>query len=146
MQKAVSMALDNAVESISFEKYAGKRCLLDVFSLADNYGGESPENSVLRGVFAERLYRDGVSLVTDPASAEIRLSVRARVVGVNVVRRDFPLLYYRETTTAVVDLHTAIYSPGDGKLLERLDTSRMLHLAQSYYLYIIGPFESYDWN
>ena len=146
MQIAVSMALDNVLSSVSFDKFAGEKCFLEVFSLAETFGGESPENAVIRGAFAERLARDGVLLVTDPATAEIRLSVRARVIGVNIIRRDFPPLYYRETTTAVVDLHMVVYSGPDRKLRDQLDARRRLHLAQSYILYIIGPFESYRWD
>lgn len=146
MQKATSAALDNAVESLSFAKFAGKRCVVTVASLAENFGGESPENAAIRGAFAEKLARDGVRVVSDPARADLRLAVRARVVGVNVVRRDFPPFYYRETTTAIVDLRTTVFEPGEWKILEQRDARVLLHLAQSYWFYIIGPFESQEWE
>lgn len=142
MQKAISLALDNVVDGLSFERYAGKRCHLEVVSLAESFGRESPENEVLRAAFAHRLARGGVTVTQDPAGADMRLSVRARVVGVNVIRRDFPLLYYRETVSAVVDFHATAYSLPDGKILEQRDDRRRLHLANSYWFYIIGPFES----
>ena len=142
MQKAISLALDNVVDGLSFERYAGKRCQLEVVSLAEGFGRESPENEVLRAAFAHRLARGGVTVTQDPAGADMRLSVRARVVGVNVIRRDLPLLYYRETVSAVVDFHATAYSLPDGKILEQRDDRRRLHLANSYWFYIIGPFES----
>jgi hypothetical protein len=146
MQKATSAALDKAVESISFAQYAGKRCTLEVVSLAENFGGESPENAVLRGTLAERLVRDGVILSPDEEPSDLHLAVRGRVVGVNVVRRDFPPVFYRETTTAVVDLRMTLYSRGDWKILEQRDVRERLHLAQMYWLYIIGPYESLKWE
>lgn len=146
MQKAASAALDKAIQSSSFASYAGKRCTLEVVSLAENFGGESPENAVLRGAFAERLARDGVIVAPDSGPADLRLSVRARVVGVNVVRRDFPPVFYRETTTAVVDLHVTVYSRADWKILEQRDLRERLHLAQMYWIYFIGPFESVNWK
>lgn len=142
MQRATSAALDKALRSQSFAGLAGKRCLLDVVSLAENFGGESPENMALRGAFAEKLLQEGVVVVTDPAQAEVRLAVRARVVGVNVVRRDFPPLYYRESTQAAVDLHVTAYDARDAKILDQKDLRGGADLAQSYYLYMIGPFES----
>lgn len=142
MQKATSAALDKALQSQSFAGLAGKRCLLDVVSLAENYGGESPENMALRGAFAEKLAQDGAAVAADPAQADVRISVRARVVGVNVVRRDFPPLYYRETTQAAVDLHVTVYDAPGAKILDRKDLRGAASLAQSYYLYIVGPFES----
>lgn len=146
MQRATSTALDRAVQSASFTQYAGKRCTLEVVSLAENFGGESPENAAIRGAIAEKLARDGVIVASEPGQADLRLSVRARVVGVNVVRRDFPPMFYRETTTAVVDLHMTFYSRGDWKILEQRDARERLHLAQMYWLYFIGPYESLKWE
>lgn len=146
MQKATSMALDKAVQSASFAKYSGKRCTLEVVSLAENFGGESPENAAIRGALVEKLVRDGVIVEPGDGQSDLRLSVRARVVGVNVVRRDFPPVFYRETTTAVVDLHMTLFSRGDWKILEQRDARERLHLAQMYWLYIIGPYESLEWE
>lgn len=146
MQRATSAAVEKAIRSASFAKYAGKRCAVEVVSLAENFGGESPENAVLRGALAEVLARDGVVVASDPAQADLRLSIRARVVGVNVVRRDFPPVFYRETTSAVVDLHMTVFSREDWKILEQRDAREQLHLAQMYWLYFIGPFESLKWE
>jgi hypothetical protein len=142
MQKATSLALEDALGAVSFAKIAGKKCFVEVVSLAESRGGESPENAVVRGILAEKLARDGVFVVSEPAGAEARLSVRARALGVNTVRRDFPPLYYRETTTGTCDLHATLYSVPGWTILDRWDARAGVHLAQTYWFYIVGPFES----
>ena len=146
MQKATSAVLDKAVQSSSFATYAGKRCTLEIVSLAENFWGESPENAALRGAFAEKLARDGVIVSPDADPLDLHISVRARVIGVNVVRRDFIPVFYRETTTAMADFHLTVYSRADWKILEQRDVRERLHLAQMYWLYFIGPFESLKWE
>lgn len=146
MQRATSLALDNAVQSASFAGYRGKSCFVEVVSLAENFGGESPENAVIRGAFAEKLAMDGLIVPPDPDQAEFLLSVRARAVGVNVVRRDFIPVFYRETTTSLVDLRMTLYSRKDWTILEQRDVRGQVHLARMYWLYFIGPFESLRWE
>lgn len=90
LQRAVSASLDNIVRGFSFAPYAGRSCFLEVVSLAENSGGTSPENESIGALFAERLAMDGVRTVPDPGKADLHMIVRARTVGVNVVRRDLP--------------------------------------------------------
>lgn len=142
MQRATSLALEDALRPVSFAKIAGKKCLVEVVSLAESRAGESPENAVARGILAEKLVRDGVVVVSDPSAAEVRLSVRARSLGVDTLRRDFPLLYYRETTTGTCDLHATLYSAPGWTILDQWDARARVHLAQVYWFYIVGPFES----
>lgn len=142
MQKATSLALEDALRTVSFAKIAGKKCFVEVVSLAESRAGESPENAVIRGMLAERLVRDGVFVVSGHEDAEVRLSVRARSLGVNTVRRDFPPLYYRETTTGTCDLHATVYAVPGWTTLDQWDARGKVHLAQSYWFYIVGPVES----
>jgi hypothetical protein len=144
MQRSTSEAAEKAAATLSWSRYAGKRCFLEIHSLADSYGKESPEDAILRALLVERLARDGVITVADVASADLSLSIRARVLGVDVVRRDFPLLYYRETTTAEADLHSVMYDARSGAILEQGDARARLSLSRSYIFYIFGPFESWS--
>lgn len=142
MQKAISLAVEDAVRPLSFAKYSGKKCFVEVVSLAESRVGDSPENAVARGIVTEKLLRDGVQPVPVPSEAELRLSIRARVLGVNTVRRDFPPLYYRETTTGVCDLHGTLYSMPGWQIADQWDAKGTVHIAQSYWIYMVGPIES----
>jgi hypothetical protein len=144
MQRSTSLAAEKATAALSWSRYAGKKCFLEVHTLSESYGGESPEEGILRALIVEKLARDGVTAVADAAQADIRLSIRARVLGVDVVRRDFPPLYYRETRTAEANLHSALYDARNGSLLDQNDGRARLSLAQSYVLYIFGPLESWS--
>lgn len=144
MQRTTSMAAEKAAAELSWSRYAGKKCFLEIHSLAESYGGESPEDGMLRALLVERLARDGVTAAPDAAAADLLLSIRARVLGVDVVRRDFPPLYYRETTAAEADLHAAMYDARSGAILEQGDGRARLSRSWSYILYIFGPLESWS--
>jgi len=146
LQRAISAALDNIVRGFSFSPHAGRSCLVEVVSLAENFGGTSPENELIGALFSEQLARDGIRTMPDSSKADLHMIVRVRTVGVNVVRRDLPFLFYRESTRAVVDLRITLLSVPDGKILEQRDATRNYVLAQTYWLYIIGPFESKEWK
>ncbi len=146
MQRGITYSLDNIIRGFSFSSYAGKACFLEVVSLAENFGGVSPENEMIGALFAEQFARDGVRRVAESGKADLHMIVRARTIGVNVIRRDLPFLIYRETTRAVVDLRMTLISVPDGKIIEQEDSARAYFLAQTYWLYIFGPFESSGWE
>jgi len=138
-QLATSLALDKVIASTSLATLAGKRVYVQAFSLTERTGGEkSPEEIFLTAWFSERLRRDGAQVMERKEDADILLSVLARAIGVDVVRRDFPFIVYIESTRGRVDLHLVAFDR-DGRVLFTQDRNDRVNFREIYLFYLIGP-------
>jgi len=139
-QLATSAALDKVISSTSLAALAGKRVFIQAFSLTERIGDQgSPEELFLMGWFSEKLRREGAQVVERKEEAEIFLSILARAIGVDVVRRDFPFVIYVESTRGRVDLHLVAFDPG-GQILFTQDRREKVTFREVYLFYLIGPF------
>jgi len=135
-------ALEKALKSASFEKYRGKKLWVEVYSLTERTGEESPEERFLRSWISEKFVSQGARVAPSKDQADILLEVKARVFGVHQTRRDFILLYYSESTYGMVDLHLTYYEKESGKILQTEDLKGEARYLEYYIFYIIGPFKS----
>ncbi len=135
-------ALGKALQSASFEKYRGKKIWIEVYSLTERTGEESPEERFLRSWISERFVSQGGRLAPSKDQADILLDVKARVFGVHQTRRDLILLYYSETTHGLVDLHFTYYEKESGRILQTEDWKGEALYREYYIFYMIGPFKS----
>ena len=135
-------ALEKALKSASFEKYRGKKVWIEVYSLTERTGEESPEERFLRSWISEKFVSQGGRVAPAKDQADILLEVKARVFGVHQTRRDFILLYYSESTYGMVDLHLTYYEKESGKILQTEDLKGEARYLEYYIFYMIGPFKS----
>jgi len=135
-------ALEKALKSVSFEPFKGKTLWIDVYSLTERTGDESPEERFLRAWLSEKLASQGVRIAPSRAETEVLLDVKARVFGIHQTRRDFIPLIYMETTDGFVDLHLTFYERTSGKILNTQDIKGEARYREYYILYMIGPFKS----
>ena len=135
-------ALEKALKSASFDRHRGRTVWIDVFSLTERTGEESAEERFLRSWLAEKLLSQGVRVAPSKDQAEVILDVKARVFGVNQTRRDFILLFYMESTHALVDLHLNAYERESGKILHTEDLKGEVWYREYYIFYMIGPIRS----
>jgi hypothetical protein len=136
-------ALEKALKSASFEKYQEKKLWVEVYSLTERTGEESPEERFLRSWISEKFIAQGARRALSKEQADILLEVKARVFGVHQTRRDFILLYYSESTFAMVDLHLTYYERESGKILQTDDLKGEALYREYYIFYMIGPFKSF---
>jgi len=135
-------ALEKALKSASFEKYRGKKIWIEVYSLTERTGEESPEERFLRSWIGEKFVAQGARVATSRDQADISLEVKARVFGVHQTRRDFIPLFYAESTHGIVDLHLTYYEKESGKIMQTEDLKGEARYLEYYILYMIGPFKS----
>ncbi len=135
-------ALEKALKTASFEKYRGKAFWIEVYSLTDRTGEESAEERFLRSWLAEKAAAQGCRIAPSKAQADIWLDVKARVFGVDQVRRDFIPLVYMESTRGSADLHFTYYDRESGKILQTEDLKGKSRYLEYYIIYMIGPFRS----
>jgi len=139
-QLATSAALDKVISSTSLTALEGRRVWIQAFSLTERVGDQaSPEESLLLAWFSEKLRREGAQVVERREDAEAHLSILARAIGVDVVRRDFPFLIYVESTRGRVDLHLVAFDP-NGQILFTQDRQEKVTFREVYLFYLIGPF------
>jgi len=91
-------ALEKALQSSSFDRYRGKTVWVEVYSLTERTGEESPEERFLRSWLGEKIISHGARMAPAKSQSEIILDVKARVFGVHQTRRDFIPLVYAEFT------------------------------------------------
>jgi len=135
-------ALEKALKSASFDRYRGKSVWIEVYSLTERTGEDSPEERFLRSWLAEKLAAHGARLANSVNQSEILLDVKARVFGIHQTRRDFILLLYVELTDGIVDLHLTAYEQESGKILHTEDLKGEAKYREYYILYIFGPIKS----
>jgi hypothetical protein len=135
-------ALEKALKSVSFEQFRGKKVWIDVYSLTERTGEESPEERFLRSWLSEKMIAQGVKVAPTHGQYEILLDVKARVFGVHQTRRDFIPLVYAESTHGIVDLHLTFYERESGKILHTEDLKGEARYLEYYILYMIGPIKS----
>lgn len=141
-QIAPAEALEKALRAASFERYRGKTVWVEVYSLTERMGEESPEERFLRSWLGEKLTAQGARLAPSKDQSDVLLDVKARVFGVHQTRRDFILLFYSELTTGIVDLHLTSYERTSGKILHTEDLKGEARYREYYIFYIIGPIKS----
>lgn len=132
-------ALEKAAKSSSFDCYRSKTVWVDVYTLTDRFGEESPEERFLRAWMNEKLAAQGTRLAAQRGQAEVILEVRARVFGIHQTRRDFIPIIYWEATDGLVDLHLTAYEKESGKILSTEDMKAEAKYREYYIFYIIGP-------
>jgi hypothetical protein len=135
-------ALEKALKSSSFEKYRGKKVWIEVYSLTERTGEESPEERFLRSWISEKFVSQGARVAPSKDQADIWLEVKARVFGVHQTRRDFIFFFYSESTHGLVDLHFTYYEKDSGNILNTEDLKGEARYREYYIFYIIGPFKS----
>lgn len=135
-------ALEKALKSASFDRYRGKTVWIEVYSLTERTGEDSPEERFLRSWLGEKLVAHGARLANSVNQSEILLDVKARVFGIHQTRRDFILLLYIELTDGIVDLHLTAYEQESGKILHTEDLKGEAKYREYYILYIFGPIKS----
>lgn len=142
-QLATSYALDKVLSSAtSLSALSGKRVYIEAFSLTEHQGEErSPEEHLLAAWFSEKLRQQGTQVVERKEEAEAVLSIAAKAMGVDVVRRDFPPIIYIESTRGLVDLHLAAFDP-QGKILFTEDKREKAVFRDYYLFYLFGPLTS----
>jgi len=142
-QLATSYALDKVLSSAtSLSALSGKRVYIEAFSLTEHQGEErSPEEHLLRAWFSEKLRQQGTQVADRKEEAEAVLSIVAKAMGVDVVRRDFPPIIYIESTRGLVDLHLAAFDP-QGKILFTEDKRGKAVFRDYYLFYLFGPLTS----
>jgi len=142
-QLATSSALNKVLSSAtSLSALSGKRVYIEAFSLTEHQGEEqSPEEHLLGAWFSEKLRQQGTQVVDRKGEAEAILSITAKAMGVDVVRRDFPPIIYIESTRGLVDLHLAAFDL-QGKILFTEDKREKAVFRDYYLFYLFGPFTS----
>jgi hypothetical protein len=142
-QLATSYALDKVLSSTaSLSALADKRVYIEAFSLTEHRGEEgSPEELLLRAWFAEKLRQQKAQVVDRKEEADAVLSIVAKAMGVDVVRRDFPFIIYTESMRGRVDLHLVAFDP-QGNILFTEDKREKVIFRDLYLFYLIGPFTS----
>jgi hypothetical protein len=144
-QIAVATSADRAFDTLETKVLAGKRVLVQIFGLTERLEGESPEEAYVRGILVEKLLRGGAQLATSVDDAQVLLTVSLRAAGVDVIRRDVPLIYNHHTFRGLTSARVVAYN-----LSNRL-ASTILHTQQVeaeavyreiYIFYIIGPIQS----
>jgi len=135
-------ALQKALKSASFDLYRGRTVWVDVYSLTERTGEESAEERFLRSWLTEKLLSQGARIGPSKNQSEVILDVKARVFGVTQTRRDFILLFYMESTHALVDLHLNSYERESGKILHTEDLKGEVRYREYYIFYMIGPIKS----
>ena len=135
-------ALEKALKSASFERFRGRTIWVDVYSLTERTGEESPEERFFRSWLSEKLISQGARIAPSRSLAEILLDVKARVFGVHQTRRDFIPLVYMESTQGMVDLHLTFYEREAGKILHTEDLKGEARYLEYYIFYMIGPIKS----
>ncbi len=135
-------ALEKALQSAPLDQYRGKNIWIEVYSLTERTGDESPEERFLRSWMGEKLTSKGARLAPSKNQAEVLLEVKARVFGVHQTRRDFIPLIYAEITSGIVDLHLTAYDRESMKILHTEDLKGEARYREYYIFYIIGPFYS----
>lgn len=135
-------ALGKVIERLDLTPYSGRKIFLDVVTLTERYTERSPEEAFIHSWLAEKLAEQGVRIVSSPAEADLRLTARARAIGVDRIRRDFPLIYYAEITRALADFHFVLYDLKEERLLAAFDRVGRASLRESFWFYMIGPFRT----
>jgi len=135
-------ALEKALKTATFERFSGKNIWIDVYSLTERTGEESPEERFLRSWLKEKLSSQGARVAPSRNQAEVLLDVKARVFGVHHTRRDFIPLVYMESTHGIVDLHLTFYDREAGKIIHTEDLKGEARYLEYYIFYMIGPFKS----
>lgn len=135
-------ALEKALKTASFERFRGKTVWIEVYSLTERTGEESPEERFLRSWLAEKLASQGAQIANSGNHCDVILDVKARVFGIHQTRRDFIPLVYMEITEGIVDLHLTTYEIESGKILHTEDLKGGVKYREYYILYMFGPIKS----
>lgn len=146
-QIALAKSADRALEQFDAKVVAGKRVLIQVFGLTERLEGESPEEAYIHALLNEQVLRAGGQLAGEVKDAQVLLTCALRSAGVDVARRDVPLIYVHHQFRAVTSARILAAT-----LQDRIATT-VLHqqsvvgeatYTERYILYIFGPIQSRD--
>jgi hypothetical protein len=141
-QLAVATSAERAFTAFDARPLRGKRVAVEVFGLTEKLEGDSPEEGFVRGLLVERLLREGASVAPTREGAEVLLAVSLRSAGVDVIRRDVPLIYNHTTFEGVTSAQVTAYA-----LQQKVATSVISSALcegdaiyrEIYIFYAIGP-------
>ncbi len=141
-QVAISLAADSALEAFDAEPYRAQAVAVEVYGLTEKLEGYSPEEGYLRSLVVRKLVQAGARVVEGRADADILLAISLDAAGVDVIRRDLPLIYHHTTFRGLVRGRAVAYS-----LRERAVTgiiaatgfSRESIYREIYIFYVFGP-------
>lgn len=137
-----TLALGRMIDRLDLKEYSGQKVFLDVVTLTERLTERSPEETFIHSSLSEKLFEQGVRVVSSEADADLRLTARARAFGVDRIRRDLPFIYYAETIHGWADFHFALYDLKEDRVIATFDRVARASLRESFWLYMIGPFRT----
>jgi acetylglutamate synthase len=143
-QIAVATSADRAFEHLELRAAAGKKVLVQVFGLTDRTEGESPEEAYVHGILNEKLLREGAQLASGLDDAQVLLTCSLRSAGVDVTRRDVPLIYNHHTFRALTSARVVAYSLQNkiaNAILFAQPVEAQAIYRETYIFYIFGPIQ-----
>jgi hypothetical protein len=144
-QQAVAMSAKRAFADFDVSALGGKRVVVEAYGLTERLEGESPEEAFCRLLLTEKLLENGVQVVGSRKDADVVLSATLEVVGVDIIRRDVPLLYHHTTFRGLTRARLAAYKiSGDSILgtITKAEVAAESTYRESYVFYIFGPITS----
>ncbi|MFC1705633.1 hypothetical protein ACFL59_02290 [Planctomycetota bacterium] len=144
-QQAVVMSAERALSRYDASRLRGKAVVIEVYGLAPRLEGESPEEGLIRSMLTERLLRGGAYVVGHREDADVVVLATLRTAGVDVIRRDFPMIYHHTTFRGLTSVRVSAMRLQRGDAVKVLD--QKLFEAESIYreiyiFYVFGPITS----
>jgi hypothetical protein len=144
-QIAAAESADRAFAAFDARAFSGKRVVLQVYGLTERLDAPSPEEAYVRSLLSERLLAGGATLAPDAKDAQVLLAVTLRSLGVDVIRRDVPLIYnhhtFRGLTSAKVVAYRLEKQVATGILSSQQVEAEAIY-REIYIFYAIGPITS----
>lgn len=144
-QIATAASAEKAFESLDATPFAGKRVLLEVVGLTERMDGPSPEEAFVRALLVEKLLGAGAVLAAKAEDAEVLLAVALRSAGVDIIRRDVPLIYNHHTFRGLTSARVTAYllsQKAAMKVLSAKTYEAESIFRETYIFYAIGPFQT----
>ncbi len=148
-QLAVAASADAAFADLDAKPFAAKRVAIEVYGLTEKLEGLSPEEGFVRNLLIEKLAEAGATVVERRADAELLLTVGLEAAGVDVIRRDLPLIYHHTTFRGLVRARLVTYRLGEqgigggsGAIVSVREVERQAIYREIYIFYLIGPIKS----
>jgi len=141
-QIVLSRALSDAVNSLDFSKFAGKRLRVQLFGMGGVLGAQ-PTQALAYSLLTEKILSAGGS-ISDEQNADLFCAVSVKVAGVDVTSRDFPpvfpFLYHHTAFRGCVSLRSVVYDVKEGKIADTQDKTVEYYYRERYWFSLIGPY------
>lgn len=141
-QQAAALSVEHALARYDVEPLRGRAVAVEVYGLTERLEGESPEEAYVRALLNEKLLLAGARVVGGRAEAEVLLVATLRTLGVDIIRRDVPLIYHHTTFRGLASLRlSALGLEGDvvTRTLAKQDVASESIFRETYIFYVIGP-------